>query len=368
MPVSYMEIDLKAFRHNLRVIRRHLKNLPALAVIKANAYGHGAVECLRAALEEGCIGAAVARVEEGHIIRMAGFDCPVYVLGLPLPEEMSLGVDEELILPVDDTTDLDALEVAAFASKKMVEVMLPIDTGMNRIGTHAKDLPVFLEKLKRYPHLHIHGLFTHMATADAKNKSKAYKQLSEFEEALSAMPSLENLVVSAASSAGVVDIPESWYNLVRPGIIQYGLSPSNTMLNYLDLKYMMTVVSHVTHVQVLRKGETVGYGATYMAEKDMKIATIPIGYADGYPRDLSNKGEVLIRGKRCPIVGRICMDQFMAAVGDTVMPGDEVVLIGKQGMEEIKVDELAELTGTIHYEILCGMRRIPRIFIDEKQL
>ena len=173
MPVSYMEIDLRAFRHNLRVIRSHLKNVPALAVIKANAYGHGAVECLRAALEEGCVGAAVARVEEGRVVRASGFDCPVYVLGL------------------------------------------------NRIGTHAKDLPAFLEKLKKYPHLHIHGLFTHLATADAKNKSKAYKQLAEFEEALSVMPSLENLVISAASSAGVVDIPESWYNLVRPGIIQY---------------------------------------------------------------------------------------------------------------------------------------------------
>ena len=340
MPVSYMEIDLRAFRHNLRVIRSHLKNVPALAVIKANAYGHGAVECLRAALEEGCVGAAVARVEEGRVVRASGFDCPVYVLGLPLPEEMSVGVNEELILPVD--------------------------TGMNRIGTHAKDLSAFLEKLKRYPHLHIHGLFTHLATADAKNKSKTYKQLAEFEEALSAMPSLENLVISAASSAGVVDIPESWYNLVRPGIIQYGPSPSNTMLNYLDLKYMMTVVSHITHVQVVHKGETVGYGATYTAGKDMRIATIPIGYADGYPRALSNKGAVLIGEKRCPIVGRICMDQLMAAVDDTVMPGDEVVLIGKQGDEEIKVDELAELAGTIHYEILCGLRRIPRIFIDEK--
>ena len=147
MPVSYMEIDLRAFRHNLRVIRSHLKNVPALAVIKANAYGHGAVECLRVALEEGCVGAAVARVEEGRVVRASGFDCPVYVLGLPLPEEMSVGVNEELILPVDDTTNLEALETAASTLKKMVEVMLPIDTGMNRIGTHAKDLPAFLEKL-----------------------------------------------------------------------------------------------------------------------------------------------------------------------------------------------------------------------------
>lgn len=151
MPVSYMEIDLRAFRHNLRVIRSHLKNVPALAVIKANAYGHGAVECLRAALEEGCVGAAVARVEEGRVVRASGFDCPVYVLGLPLPEEMSVGVNEELILPVDDTTNLEALETAASTLKKMVEVMLPIDTGMNRIGTHAKDLPAFLEKLKNIP-------------------------------------------------------------------------------------------------------------------------------------------------------------------------------------------------------------------------
>lgn len=366
MSVSYMEIDLKAFRHNLRVIRNYLKNVPALAVIKANAYGHGAVECLRVALEEGCVGAAVARVGEGRTIRKAGFTCPVYVLGLPLAEEMPMGVNEDLILPVDDTTDIDALEAIAAVENKMVEVMLPIDTGMNRIGTHVRDLPVFLQKLKNYPHLHIHGLFTHMATADATEKSKAYEQLAEFEKALAVMPSLNGLVISAASSAGTVDIPESWYNLVRPGIIQYGPSPSDTMQNYLDLKYMMTVVSHITHVQVLHKGETVGYGATYKAEKNMKIATIPIGYADGYPRALSNKGSVLIGGKRCPIVGRICMDQMMVAVDEGVTEGDEVVLIGRQGAEEIKVDELAKLTDTIHYEILCGLKRIPRIFIDEK--
>ncbi len=367
MSVSYMEINLNAFRHNLRVIRQHLgDSVPALAVVKANAYGHGAVECLRVALEEGYQGAAVARVEEGQELRDAGFSCPIYVLGLPLPEDMPLGIGNDLILPVDDTVDLDALESIAGIEKKTVEIMLPVDTGMNRIGTHPDDIPRFFDKLKGYPHLHICGTFTHMATADFKDKTKAIEQLKRFDKAISYMEVTDNFIISAANSAGVVDLPQSWHNLARPGIILYGPEPSDVMTNHLDLQYVMSVHSHVTHVQRLHKGEEIGYGGTYVAKEDMWTATIPIGYADGYPRNLSNKGIVLIGGRRCPIIGRICMDQLMVSVGDTVIPGDEVVLIGKQGEEEITVDELAIQAETIPHEIFCSLKRIPRVYVEEE--
>ena len=366
MPVSYMEINLNALRHNLRVIRQHLpKEVNVLAVVKANAYGHGAVETLRIAMEEGYTAAAVARVEEGAELRRAGFTCPMYVLGLPLPEDMLMGVKYDLTLLVDDTVDLDAFEDIAKGAGKTVEVMMPIDTGMNRIGTHPEDVPAFLEKLSHYPHLHLHGTWTHMATADCKDKSAALKQLDRFDEAIAKMPVDDKFVISSANSAGVIDIPRSWHNLARPGIIIYGPQPSDEMENKLDLQYVMRIVSHVTHVQTLHKGEAIGYGGTFVADRDMKTATVPIGYADGYPRCLSNKGAVLIGGKRCPIIGRICMDQFMVDISGIpgAMEGDKVTLLGADGQERITAEELGELSGRFNYEFVCTLgKRIPRVY------
>ncbi len=366
MPVSEIRISLSALRHNLRVIREHLsKETEVMAVVKANAYGHGAVQVLRVALEEGYCAAAVARTYEGEELRRAGFDCPIYVLGLPLREDMESAVENDLILPVDDTVDLDMYESIADAADKVMNVMIAVDTGMNRIGVHPEDVPALWDKLENLPHLHIRGAFTHMATADHKEKDAALAQLDRFDEALSHMTISENFVISAANSAGIIDIPRSWYKIARPGMIMYGLKPSDVMTNTLPIRYVMSFVSHVTHVQTLHKGEAIGYGGTYVAKEDMKTATIPIGYADGYPRQLSNKGCVLIGGKRCPIVGRICMDQFMVAVDDTVAPGDEVVLFGRQGEDEIIPEELAEIVGTIPHELVCGMKRVPKVWTED---
>ena len=358
MAVSEIRINLNALRHNMRVIREHLpKEVNVLAVVKANAYGHGAVE--------GYCAAAVARVEEGAELREAGFTCPIYVLGLPLAEDMPTAVNNDLIVPVDDTVDLDAYEAVAAAAGKVMDVWIAVDTGMNRIGVHPADVPALWDKLESLSHLHIRGAFTHMATADHKEKDAALAQLHRFDEALSHMKITEDFVVSSANSAGVIDIPRSWHNLARPGIILYGPQPSDVMTNTLPLEYVMSLVSHVTHVQTLHKGEAIGYGGTYVADHDMKTATIPIGYADGYPRILSNKGEVLIGGKRRRIVGRICMDQFMVEADDTVVPGDEAVLLGKQGGEEITIDELTKTAGTIPHEVLCDLKRVPKVWVEE---
>lgn len=367
MSVSNIKIDLAALRHNMRVIRQYLpKEVAVLATVKANAYGHGAVQALKVALEEGFTAAAVARVEEGKELRDAGFTCPIYVLGLPLAEDMPTGVAEDLTLPVDDTVDLDALEAVAAVAKKTVGVMIAVDTGMNRIGVHPADVPALWEKLKGCAHIHVKGTFTHMATADHKEKDAALAQLDRFDEAISHMEVSDGFLISSANSAGVVDIPRSWHDLARPGIILYGPQPSDVMTNTLDLHYVLSLVSHVTHVQPLHKGEAIGYGGTFVAPKEMKTATVPIGYADGYPRSLSNKGEVLIGGKRCPIVGRICMDQLMVAVEGDVEPGDEAVLIGKQEGEEITIDEVAVKAGTIPHEVLCALKRVPRVWVEEE--
>lgn len=365
MPVSCIRINLSAMRHNMKVIRSHLpKEVNILATVKANAYGNGAVQALQIALEEGFSAAAVARMQEGEELREAGFTCPIYTLGLPLPEEMTQGVENDLIMPMDDTVDAAALEAAASEAGKTAEVMIAVDTGMNRIGVHPADVPALLKKLKAFSHIHIHGTFTHMATADHKEKDAALAQLDRFDEALSHMDVTDGFVISSANSAGVVDIPRSWHNLARPGIILYGIQPSDVMTNCLDLRPTMSLVSHVTHVQTLHKGEAVGYGGTFVADKEMITATIPIGYADGYLRALSNKADVLIGGKRCRITGRICMDQLMVSVDGTVKPGDEAVLLGRQGKEEITADELSDLAGTIPHEVMCSLKRVPRVFVD----
>lgn len=367
MPVSYTEINLAALRHNMRTIRNYLPPaVECLAVVKADAYGHGAVQTLRLALEEGYTSAAVARVEEGEELRQAGFTCPIYTLGLPLPEDMPKGIQNDLIMPVDDTVDLERLEKTAADREKKIEVMLPVDTGMNRIGIHPEDVKKFVVRLQKCPHIHLHGTFTHMATADSLGKGLAMQQLERFDEAIRNMPVDDHFVISSANSAGIIDIPQSWHTLARPGIILYGPQPSDVMTHHLDLRYALRLISYVSHVQTLHTGEAIGYGGTYTADREIRTATIPIGYADGYPRALSNKGFVLIGGKRRPIIGRICMDQLMCAVDDTVHPGDEVVLIGNQKEEMISVDEVARQVDTIPHEIMCALKRIPRIYVDEK--
>jgi alanine racemase len=363
MPVSYIEIDLKALRHNFRVIRESLPPTVELsAVVKANAYGHGAAEALRIALEEGYTSGIVARVYEGEALRKEGFTCPLFQLGPAILDEIETAVKNDITIPVEDGIDLNAIDKAAEKSGKKALVWVPINTGMNRIGVRPERFAGFLKELARYPHLHVVGTFTHMATADCPDRSKAVEQLKRFKKAVDSADLPEGFIVSAANSAGVMDLPESWHKMARPGIIIYGYEPSEYMSNHLDLKPVMSVHSHVTRVQTLYPGESVGYGATFTAEEEMHLATIPVGYADGWFRALSNKGVVLIHGKRCPILGRICMDQFMVRAPEETRPGDEVVLFGSQGDETLGADEQAGLAGTISYELLVRMQRIPRVY------
>lgn len=363
MAVSFIEVNETALLHDLKAVRNYIpKDLRAFAVVEADGYSHGAVKTTELALSCGYSGVAVARVQEAEELREAGVSCPIYLLGAPLSRETEDVLRLELIFPIDDMTDLEAVEKAAAARGRTAEVMLAVDAEMSRIRVHHGNIRDFLRTLKQYPHICLKGAVAHRVTSDCGEKSSSLLRRDIFDRKLEELAK-ENFFVSAVAADG--GRGGCLYDLPRPGIILYGVHESGEARRRLGLIPAMRFISHITHVQTLHKGEFVGYGATYIAEREMRIATIPIGYADGYPRALSNKGCVLIHGKRCPIVGRICMDQFMVAVEDSVKEGDEAILIGMQDGEFLSIEEVAGAAGTIPEELLCGLKRISRTYVRQ---
>lgn len=360
-------IDLAAIRHNIGEIRKEIGSATNLvAVVKANAYGHGAVQVSRAALQAGADCLAVALPEEGVQLRTAGFAVPIFVLGLTLPEQSGFLVTNDLIATVSSPEDIDALSSAARAAGKKARLVLKLDTGMGRIGVTPAHLPDLLDYANTAPGVEPVGVFTHLATADADDKGYANEQLALFRTALKRAPTLTYL--SAANSATIIDLPSGHFNTVRPGIVLYGLPPSSEMHRHLDLRPAMQLKSRVVHIKQVPSGTAISYGCTYTTSKQTFIATVPIGYADGYSRLLSSKAHVLIGGRRRPIVGRVCMDQLMVDLGPKceTSVGDEAVLFGRQGGEEVTVTELADLIGTINYELICAVSsRVPRVYLNE---
>ena len=293
---------------------------------------------------------------------------PIYLLGLTRPQSFDLVADTNTIPAVCDSTDLDALNECAKRHFMTIPVCIAVDTGMHRIGIRPEDACAFIEKVESYSHLEVDGFFSHMANADAADQTHAHDQAALFGKMVQEVRAFrpdEDYRFSFANSAGLLAIKDSLYTDARPGIIQYGIMPSLDVPNRLGLKPVLSLHSEVVHVQHLEAGEGIGYGSTHVTSKPTTIATIPMGYADGYPRSLSNRGSVLIKGVRCPVVGRVCMDQFMVAVPDeiTVEVGDHVVLLGQQGHESITALEIAALANTIPYEIFCGFsERVPRVY------
>ena len=369
MRPTYLEIDTTLIRENLRKIKDSLPEWStSTAVIKANGYGHGSVIMGRIAVEEGYESLAVAIPEEAIPLRNAGIMVPIYLLGLTRPQSFDLVADTNTIPAVCDSTDLDALNECAKRHFMTIPVCIAVDTGMHRIGIRPEDACAFIEKVESYSHLEVDGFFYHMANADAADQTHAHDQAALFGKMVQEVRAFrpdEDYRFSFANSAGLLAIKDSLYTDARPGIIQYGIMPSLDVPNRLGLKPVLSLHSEVVHVQHLEAGEGIGYGSTHVASKPTTIATIPMGYADGYPRSLSNRGSVLIKGVRCPVVGRVCMDQFMVAVPDeiTVEVGDHVVLLGQQGHESITALEIAALANTIPYEIFCGFsERVPRVY------
>ena len=377
------EIDLKAIAHNVGELRRitHPDAL-MMAVVKANAYGHGAVEVARCALQNGAQRLGVARIDEAIQLREAGIKAPILIFGYTLPEMAPELLEYNLTQTVYTPAFARALSRTAVSLGGKIKIHLKVDTGMGRLGllsqnfkphhsgeiinTKAVDASVAIAGLKG---LELEGIFTHFATADRADKRYAKKQLDLFLDFLSRMREcgLNPAVRHAANSAALIDMPQTHLDMVRPGIAIYGLYPSPEVnKKRVSLKPAMALRARVIHVKKVPAGFNISYGITYKTKQATTIATVPVGYADGLNRLLSSRGQMLIHGKRAPIVGRVCMDFSMLDVGgiDNVRVGDEAVIFGPQGNDSITVDEMASSLNTINYEIVSTITaRVPRVYL-----
>jgi len=367
----WAEIDLKAVAHNVREIRSvTMPSAKVMTVVKANGYGHGALEVSRVALVNGADCLGVARVEEGVAIRRAGINAPVLILGYS-PPELSREVVRHRLAQGVLTRDMAMyLADAAAAEKTRAKVHLKVDTGMGRVGWVAGPGAVKeILELAQNPFLEIEGLYTHFASADELDKQYTREQYYKFAGLVEDLRKngLEVPVKHAANSAAIMEMPETHMDMVRAGIIVYGLYPSAEVDHTrVRLKPAMSLKATVAHVKEVPAGFKVSYGRTFSTSRPTVIATLPLGYADGYTRLLSSKGEALLQGQRAPVVGRVTMDQLMVDVGHIpgVKTGDEAVLIGSQGSQSITSDEVAAKLGTINYEIVCMVSyRVPRVYI-----
>ena len=365
------DIDLDAFIFNLNSIKNNIKEeTQIITVLKADGYGHGALPLAKEAEKEPRVwGIAVATVEEAMELRRGGIKKPLLILGYTYEEDYDLIAEEELRPTVFKLSMAKKLSQAALRKGKTVKAHIKIDTGMSRIGYRdlEKAVPEILE-ISSLPGLEIEGLFTHFARADEKEKTPAYLQLEKYQAFQKALKEagLKIPLCHCSNSAGIIRMPEANMDAVRAGIILYGLYPSEDVEKEpVPLKPLMTLKSHIAYIKTLEPGVQISYGGTYTTQKETRVATIPVGYADGYARGLSNKGWVLIRGKKAPVLGRICMDQFMVDV--TEIPEarelDEVILLGKSGDQQITMEELGELSGRFNYEFACCIsKRVPRIY------
>lgn len=370
---TWAEIDLQAIAHNVRQFRFHLPaETDVMAIVKADGYGHGALQVAKTALANGASFLGVAFLGEAVQLREEGIDVPILVMGYTDPEYMKIAVEKDISVTVFDWKAIVALEEASRQLGRKGRAHLKVDTGMGRIGIRAHDpeLQEMIRYLEASPFLTFEGLFTHYACADEIDNPLQQEQMKLFDEVMRMLDN-DKIVpqyVHASNSAAAAQFPGTSHSFVRLGISMYGLYPSSDIKgkDLLSLKQAFSLKSRITHVKKVAAGTTISYGATYVTEKEEMIATIPIGYADGYRRSLSNRGMVLIHGMRSPIVGRVCMDQMMVQVTHIpdVQVGDEVVLIGRQGNEEIDIDEVAGWLDTINYEIPCMIgKRVPRIYI-----
>lgn len=362
-----------AAAENIKNLRKNLTpGTKILAVIKANGYGHGAVQIAKKLDGPDYIfGYAVATAEEAFELRRGGLHKPILILGYTFPDCYGRLVAEDIrpaVFRPDTAKDLSA---EALKQGKGIKIHIKVDTGMSRIGIFPDGTGVsFVKQVMGLPGIEIEGIFTHFARADEKDKTSALKQFAQFTsftERLERELSLRIPLKHCANSAAIMELPETALDLVRAGIALYGLWPSEEMDRAkCTLRPIFSLYSHIVYVKTLPDGTPVSYGGTYVTEGERRIATVPVGYGDGYPRTLSGKGEVLIHGKRAPIVGRICMDQFMADV--TEIPeaneGDLVTLIGEDGAERITMEELGAVSGRFNYELACDLgSRIPRVYV-----
>jgi alanine racemase len=361
---TYLEVDLTRLKNNLENIRAHVAPAKVMVVLKGNAYGHG-VDGVAPFIAPYADYLGVALVEEGVHLRELGIDKPILVMGGTLPAQIPWFIKYDLTLVASSPELLDSAEEAAGGAKIKLKVHLKIDTGMERIGMHEYEAKDFLQKATACSHLQIEGIYSHFANADAPDLRHARLQMKRFEGVLNfyddnrlPRPALCHI----ANSSAVLQLPESYFDMVRPGILFYGVYPEATIARAIEVKPALTWRSRVAFTKTTQAGRPVSYASTWQSSSPVRIVTIPCGYADGYFRRMTNRAHVMVNGKKYPQVGRICMDQFMVNLGeDRGEVGDAVVLLG----EGITPQDLARWAGTNEYEVLTNISaRVPRLFVQ----
>lgn len=366
---TWVEVNLDAITHNVRSMKQHIgEAIDIIAVVKANAYGHGALQVAKTALDAGASLLAVAFLDEALMLRNSGIDVPILVLGATRAVDVELAIKNDITLTVFSLDWLN--EAKKYMNTGVINLHVKLDTGMSRLGVRAeKELSAMVKFVEGSSHFAITGIYTHFATADESDIAYFNHQYKRFQELLNCI-SQQDLLVHCGNSATGLRFPDKLYNAVRLGISMYGLSPSVEIKNELPfpLEEVFSLQTKLVHVKKASKGTKVSYGATYETTEDEWIGTLPIGYADGWLRSLKDS-DVLVEGKRVPLIGRVCMDQCMVKLPYELPVGTKVTLIGKQNNEHITVDEVAKRLDTINYEVTCMITsRVPRMFLKNKSI
>jgi alanine racemase len=368
--LTYALVDLDAIAHNVRaVLSRTGPGVQTYAVVKANAYGHGAVPVARAALEAGAHRLAVARVDEAVQLRRAGIDAPMLVFTYTLPAEAERVVTGDLAVAIASVEGARALSARAGALGRTATAHVKVDTGMGRYGLLPDEVVPFLEAVSGLPDLRLEGIMTHFAVADEADKTYTREQFARFRAVLDAARAAGHTFAlrHCANSAAVIDLPETHLDAVRPGVMLYGLYPSGEVSHDdVALRPAMELHAHIARVKTLPPGSSISYGRTHITDRPTRVVLVPAGYGDGVHRLLSNRGAVLIDGRRAPIIGRVCMDQFMVdATGiDGAARDDPIVLFGQQGDASLPAEEVARWAETINYEVVTAISaRVPRVYL-----
>jgi len=362
---TYLEVDLSQLRKNIEAIKAYVAPARVMPMVKANAYGHG-IDHVALFVEPYVDYFGVAVLEEGIHLRELGMKKPILVAGGALPEQVSFFAEYDLTLTGSSLELLDVAEEISRSTGKRIKTHLKIDTGMERVGVHEYEAESLIKKSSACSHLDIEGIYTHLANSEMPDRKYSSLQLERFHEVLEiynkrsiAIPPLRHV----CNSGGILNLPEAHFDMVRPGILFYGVYPSKEMDHVVDIKPALKWRSKVAYSKITQTGRAVGYGSLWQAEMESRIVTVPCGYADGYFRRMTNRAQVIVNGRKFPQVGRICMDQFMVNVGnDEAQVGDDVILLG----DGIHAEDLAEWAGTNEYEVLTNISaRVPRKYVTE---
>ena len=374
----WAEVDLDAIWENMVHMKENIaEKTKILAVIKTDGYGHGGVPIAKMLEQlDFMFGYAAATYEEAHVLREAGVKKPILILGYTFPYCYEELIREEIRPAVYRRDTVEELAAAAAKVGQKAKVHIKVDTGMGRIGiTPDEEGLEFVRFLIEHPELEVEGIFTHFAKSDETDKTSANHQLELFQNFIDKIQTELGITIPVkhcSNSAAILEMPQANMDMVRAGITTYGLYPSEEVSkDIVPLRAAMSLYSHIVYCKTIHAGQSVSYGGLFTATKDTRVATIPVGYGDGYPRSLSGKGYVLIHGKKAPILGRVCMDQFMVDISEIpeAMEGDKVTLLGMDGTERITAEELGELSGRFNYEFVCDLgKRIPRVYIQHGEI